>query len=138
VLNNATKYVASRTLDSVEWINSRLLEGDLAQAVAALKEQDGPEIQVHGSQNLIQSLLEHGLVDEFRLWTFPVVVGPGKRLFGDATPPAGLELVDSAISSTGVVMATYRPAGEVEAGSFALEQPTEAEIDRREALKETS
>ena len=137
-LNNATKYVASRTLDSVDWQNSTLIEGDLATAVPALKEQDGPEIQVHGSWDLIQSLLEHGLVDEFRLWTFPVVVGPGKRLFGDATLPAGLELVDSAISSTGVVMATYRPAGEVEAGSFALEQPTEAEIDRREALKETS
>ena len=137
-LNNATKYVASRTLDSVDWQNSTLIEGDLATAVPALKEQDGPEIQVHGSWDLIQSLLEQGLVDEFRLWTFPVVVGPGKRLFGDATLPAGLELVDSAISSTGVVMATYRPAGEVEAGSFALEQPTEAEIDRREALKETS
>ena len=135
-LNNAAKHVASRTLDSVDWQNSTLIEGDLAAAVTALKEQDGPEIQVHGSWDLIQSLLEHRLVDEFRLWTFPLVVGPGKRLFGDATLPAGLELVDSAISSTGVVMATYRPAGDVEAGSFALEQPTEAELERREALKD--
>jgi dihydrofolate reductase len=134
VLNSATKYVASRTLDSVEWSNSTLIEGDLAPAVTALKEQDGPEIQVHGSWDLIQSLLEHGLVDEFGLWTFPVVVGPGKRLFGDGTPPAGLELVESAISSTGVVMAKYRPAGGLEAGSFALEQPTDAEVERREAL----
>ena len=135
-LNDAAKYVASRTLDSVDWENSTLIEGDLAAAVTALKEQDGPEIQVHGSWDLIQSLLEQGLVDEFRLWTFPLVVGPGKRLFGDTTLPAGLELVDSAISSTGVVMATYRPAGDVEAGSFALEQPTEAELERREALKD--
>ena len=135
-LNTAAKYVASRTLDSVDWENSTLIEGDLAAAVTALKEQDGPEIQVHGSWDLIQSLLQQGLVDEFRLWTFPLVVGPGKRLFGDATLPAGLELVESAISSTGVVMATYRPAGDVEAGSFALEQPTEAELERRDALKD--
>ncbi len=137
-LNRATKHVASRTLDRVDWQNSRLIEGDLATAVPALKRQDGPEIQVHGSCDLIQSLLEHGLVDEFRIWTFPVVVGPGKRLFGAATLPAGLELVDSATSSTGVVMSTYRAAGDVEVGSFALEDPADAELERRETLKESS
>jgi dihydrofolate reductase len=121
LLNAATKHVASRTLETLEWSNSKLIEGDLATAVAALKEADGPEIQVHGSCDLIQSLLEYELVDEFRLFVFPVLVGPGKRLFGDATQAAGLELLDSGISSTGVVMATYRPAGELEVGSFAVD-----------------
>ena len=91
-----------------------------------LKEQDGPELQVHGSADLIQTLIAHDLIDEFRLWIFPVVVGPGKRLFGDRTQAGALELVDSKTSSTGVVIATYRRAGEIETGSFALEQPTEA------------
>ena len=118
-LNSATKYVASRTLDSVEWENSQLLEGDAAEAVARLKEQDGPETQVHGSSDLIQTLLEHGLVDELRVWIFPVVLGTGKRLFGDGAVPAGLELVDSRTASTGVVFLTYAPAGEIKYGSFA-------------------
>ena len=133
-LNSATKYVASRTLEAVEWENSILLEGDAAEAVAQLKEQDGPEIQVHGSSNLIQTLLEHDLVDEYRLWTFPVVLGTGKRLFADGAIPRGLKLVDSKVSTTGVVIATYERGGEVEYGSFALEEPTEAEIERRQRL----
>jgi dihydrofolate reductase len=133
-LNAATKYVASTTLTEVTWANSVLLEGDVADAVATLKQQDGPDIQVHGSWNLIQTLLQHGLVDEYRLWTFPVLVGPGKRLFADGTVPAGLELVDSATSSTGVVMATYRPAGQLTLGSFAFEDPTEEEVARRAGL----
>jgi dihydrofolate reductase len=133
-LNSATKYVASRTLEAVEWENSILLEGDAADAVAQLKEQDGPEIQVHGSSNLIQTLLEHDLVDEYRLWTFPVVLGTGKRLFADGAIPRGLKLVDSKVSTTGVVIATYERGGEVEYGSFALEEPTEAEIERRQRL----
>jgi dihydrofolate reductase len=119
-LNGARKYVASRTLSSVEWENSELLEGDAAAAVERLKEEDGPELQVHGSADLIQTLLRHGLVDEFRVWIFPVVLGTGKRLFGDGTVPAGLELVDSKISSTGVLHLTYVPAGAPRYGSFAL------------------
>ena len=119
--NNATKYVASRGRPALEWSNSVLIEGDAADGLQALKDEDGPELQVHGSANLIQSLLRHNLVDEFRLWTFPVVVGPGKRLFADGTMPAGLRLVDSTVSSTGVVIATYEPAGELATGTFALE-----------------
>ncbi len=134
-LNSAKKYVASRTLTSLDWSNSALLEGDVGTAVAALKEQDGPELQVYGSSELLQMLLAHGLVDEFRLWIAPVVVGPGKRLFGDDVALSGLELVDSDVSTTGVFMATYRRAGEVRTGSFALEEPTEREIERRQALK---
>ena len=83
--------------------------------------QEGPELQVHGSGNLIQTLLRNDLVDEFRLWVFPLVIGSGKRLFGEGTIPAGLELVDSQTSTTGVVMGTYRSAGEIVTGSFALD-----------------
>ena len=120
-LNDATKHVASRSRPTLEWRNSVLIEGDAAEGVAALKEQDGPELQVHGSGNLIQTLLRHGLVDEYRLWFFPVVIGSGKRLFADGTVPAALRLVDSEVSTTGVVMGTYEPAGEIVTGSFALD-----------------
>ena len=133
-LNSAKKYVASRTLDTVEWNNSTLLEGDVADAVAKLKAEDGPEISVQGSSDLIQTLLEHDLVDEFRIWIFPVVVGPGKRLFGPGAVPVGMELVDSSTSSTGVIMTTYRRAGDVERGSFAFETPTDEEVERRRRL----
>ncbi len=135
LLNSATKYVASTTLDNVDWANSQLLEGDVPTAIARLKEEDGPELQVHGSAVLIQTLLEHDLVDEFRLMIFPVVVGKGKRLFGDGTVPGGLKLTDSKTSTTGVVIATYERAGEVPLGSFAFDEPTEAEAERREAMK---
>jgi dihydrofolate reductase len=134
-LNSATKYVASTTLDAVEWQNSNLLEGDVAEEVARLKEQEGPEIQVHGSGNLIQALLEHDLVDEYRLFIFPIVLGTGKRLFADGAIPRGLKLVDSKTSTTGVLMATYERSGELEYGSFALEEPTEAELERRQRLE---
>ena len=134
-LNSATKYVASRTLDTVEWENSTLLTGEVAEAVTRLKGEDGPEIQVHGSSNLMQTLLEHDLVDEYRLWIFPVVLGTGKRLFGDGAIPRGLRLVDSKTSTTGVVIATYERGGEIDYGSFALEQPTEAELERRGRLE---
>jgi dihydrofolate reductase len=120
-LNDATKYVASRSRPTLEWAGSVLIEGDAAEGVAALKEGDGPELQVHGSGNLVQTLLRHHLVDEFRLWVFPVVLGSGKRLFADGTVPTGLSLVDSTVSTTGVVIGTYEPAGEVVTGSFALD-----------------
>jgi dihydrofolate reductase len=134
-LNRARKYVASRTLGELEWEHSQLLEGDAAEAVARLKEEDGPELQVHGSSELIQTLLRHGLIDRFRVWIFPVVLGTGKRLFGGGAPPSALRLVDHEVSSTGVVMATYEPAGAIPKGSFALEEPTEAELRRRERLR---
>ena len=120
-LNDATKYVASRGRPTLEWANSVLLDGPVADAVAALKAESGPELQVHGSGDLVQTLLRHGLVDRFRLWVFPLVIGSGKRLFADGTTPAGLRLVDSRVSTTGVVMSTYEAAGEIETGSFALE-----------------
>jgi dihydrofolate reductase len=134
-LNDARKYVATRTLKSLDWQNSFLIQGDVAEGVADLKQQEGPELQVHGSSNLIQTLLRHKLIDEFRIWTFPVLVGSGKRIFADGTTAAGLRLMDSKTSSTGVVIGTYVPAGEIVTGSFALDEPTEAEIERRRNLE---
>ena len=121
VFNDATKYVASRGHPALEWSNSVPIEGDAAEGIRALKQEDGPELQVHGSANLIQTLLRHNLVDQFRLWIFPVVVGSGKRLFGDGAIPSALKLVDSKLSTTGVFMGTYQPAGEIVTGSFGPE-----------------
>ncbi len=91
---------------------------------------------IHGSSNLIQTLLKHNLIDEFRIWIFPAVIGTGKRLFGQGTIPSGLKLIDAKISATGVIIATYVPGGEIRPGSFALDKPTDAEIARRRKLKE--
>ncbi|MBA3691776.1 MAG: dihydrofolate reductase [Actinobacteria bacterium] len=120
-LNDATKHVASRSRPALEWSHSVLIEGDAAEGVAALKGEEGPELQVHGSGNLIQTLMRHNLVDRYRLWTFPLVIGSGKRLFSAGTLPAGLKLVDSTVSTTGVVIGTYEPAGAIVTGSFALD-----------------
>jgi dihydrofolate reductase len=135
-LNRAAKHVASTTLDTLGWNNSTLLQGPVPEAVAALKDQSGPEIQVHGSWNLLQTLMKHDLVDEYRLWTFPVLLGTGKRLFTEGTIPTGLEVVDVMTSTTGVVFATYRRSGTVDYGSFAFEEPTPAEVERRRRLAE--
>jgi dihydrofolate reductase len=131
VLNSATKHVASTSRKELEWENSKLIEGDVPEGVRALKKEDGPELQVHGSANLIQTLLEHELIDRFGLWIFPLVLGKGKRLFDDGTVPAGFELTSSQVSSTGVITATYRSGAEIKYGSFAQETPSEAELARR-------
>jgi dihydrofolate reductase len=106
-INTATKHVASTTLTSLDWQNSQLIEGDVAGGIRALKEQDGPELQVHGSANLIQTLLEHGLVDEFRLKIYPVVLGSGKRLFGDSSDKLRLRLASSKTVGDGITINTY-------------------------------
>ena len=120
-LNDATKYVASRGHPALGWRTSVLIGGDAAEGIAALKNEDGPELQVHGSGNLIQTLLRHNLVDQYRLWVFPLVIGSGRRLFADGTIPSALRLVASTVSTTGVVIGTYEPAGEIVTGSFALD-----------------
>ena len=120
-LNEATKYVASRGHPALEWSRSVLIEGDAADGIAALKQSEGPELQVHGSGNLIQTLMRRDLIDLYRLWVFPLVIGSGKRLFADGTVPSGLRLADSKVSTTGVVIGTYEPAGEIVTGSFAPE-----------------
>jgi dihydrofolate reductase len=130
-LNGATKHVASTTLTEVEWQGAKLIEGDVPAAIETLKADDGPELQVHGSADLLKTLIAHGLVDEFRLWIFPLVLGTGKRLFAGGTPPDGLELTRSQTFSTGVIAAAYRPGAEIKSGSFVPEHPSEAELERR-------
>ncbi len=111
VLNNSQKYVASRTLEEpLSWINSTLLKGDVAEAVARLKETQGKDLLVMGSGVLVQSLMAHNLVDEYVLMIHPLVLGTGRRLFVDGGAFAGLRLLDSKTTTTGVVIATYRPA----------------------------
>lgn len=117
--NSAVKYVASHTSIELPWSNSKLLTGDVAGEIAKLKEGDGPDIWVHGSGNLIQTLLEHKLIDVMHVWTFPVTVGSGKRLFAEGTRAQGLALTGSTISTTGVLIGTYTPAGAIKMGSFA-------------------
>ena len=133
-LNGTRTYVASETLDRVDWHNSTLIAGDVADAVRALKREDGPEIQVHGSVGLLQTLLAHELIDELRVWTFPVVLGMGKRLFGDGAVPAAYRLRAHEATATGVTISTYARAGAIDTGSFEFEQPTEAELERRRRL----
>jgi len=120
-LNFKKKYVASRTLTSVEWETAELLEGDVGDAVRALKAEDGGELQVHGSAGLIQTLLEEDLVDELRLIVFPVTVGEGKRLFGEGAIPRTWRLAMQKVSTTGAIMATYERVGELQTGNFVPE-----------------
>jgi dihydrofolate reductase len=111
-LNNATKYVATSTLSKLEWKNAVRITGDIAAEVSRLKDQEGPLLQVHGSSQLIQTLLSHDLIDEFRLWTFPVVVSDGKRLFGQGSVPTDLTLLKTKSTPNGVVMSIYRRGSE--------------------------
>jgi dihydrofolate reductase len=113
-LNMKPKYVATRTLQRLEWENSFLIEGDVATEVARLKQQDGGELQVHGSSNLIQTLLKHDLIDGLRLWTFPVVLGSG-------FPAAAFRLTETQFSATGAVLHVYERAGAVEYGTMEVE-----------------
>ena len=113
LLNKATKYVATNTLKDLDWSNSIPIAGNIAAEVAQLKAREGPLIQVHGSWQLIQTLLSNDLIDEFRLWTFPVIVGPGKRLFGEGAIPKYLTLLKANTTSTGATMSIYRQDSKV-------------------------
>ena len=119
-LNALPKYVASTTLTSADWHNSSLLGSDIPAEVAKLKQQPGDELQVHGSGALAHTLIEHDLIDEYRLLIFPVHLGSGKKLFRDGAAAAALRLTGATTTSTGVIIATYQPAGPVTYGSFAL------------------
>jgi dihydrofolate reductase len=133
-LNGIRKHVASRRLEALDWSSAVLIPGDVAGYVTALKGQDGPDLEVHGSPGLVQTLLRHDLIDEYRMWIFPLVLGSGKRFFGDGAVPAALTLVDSRVSTTGVTINRYERAGAVEPGSFERDEPTEAELARRRRL----
>jgi dihydrofolate reductase len=132
--NATTKYVATHSPDTLSWRNSKPLGSDVAAAVSDLKRQDGPDLLIQGSSVLIQTLLANHFIDEIRLLTFPLVLGKGKRLFGEGTMPAAFRLLKSAASPSGVLMASYERAGDVKTGSFGDEVPTEAEIERRRTL----
>ncbi len=123
-LNTRPKFVASRTLDKVEWSNSILLKGDVAREVAKLKAQEGGEIQVHGSGDLLQTLLKHDLIDTLRIWQFPVVIGTGKRLFGEGTIPGSFRLVDTQLVTTGAVLHVYERAGDLRYGEVEVGKET--------------
>lgn len=117
-INQATKYVASNTLTDHEWQNTTFLDGDVVAQIRELKQQEGPDLHVHGSQDLIQTLLAHDLVDELWLKIFPVTLGSGKRLFAGGAMPGAYSLEESKSSPSGVIIANFERAGELETGSF--------------------
>jgi dihydrofolate reductase len=123
-LNTRPKYVASRTLDKLTWNNSHLLRGNVAEEVLKLKAREGGEIQVHGSSNLLQELLRHDLIDTLRIWHFPVVVGAGKRLFGEGAIPRAFQLVESRQTATGAVLHVYERAGDLKYGEVEVGEET--------------
>jgi len=132
--NACTKYVATSSPKTLNWQNSVALHGDVAAEVAALKRKEGRKLLLQGSSELIQTLLAKDLIDECSLLVFPVVLGKGKRLFGKGAIPAAFRLVESKVSGTGVIMATYCRGGAVTTGSFAREEPSAEEIARREKI----
>ena len=120
-LNGRPKYVASRTLRELEWSGASVIEGDVPAFVRKLKEQPGGELQVHGSGNLVQTLLANDLVDELRLMTFPVLIGSGRRLFAEGTRPAALRLLSSKTTGAGATVSVYQVGGGLRHGSFGIE-----------------
>jgi len=126
--------VESQLLNVLQQPN--LTDAQIVQEIKNLKQQNGPELQVYGSSNLIQTLMKHDMIDGFRLKIFPITLGTGKRLFGDGTIPAGFKLVDSKASTTGVIVANYERAGLVKTGLIASNTPSEAELARRKRINE--
>jgi dihydrofolate reductase len=121
-LNSMPKYVVTSTLEHPGWNNSTVIKGNVVNEVSKLKQKLDGEIVVYASRQLVHTLIEHDLVDEYRLLYFPVHLGTGKKLFRDGAPAATLRLVSATTTSTGVIIATYQPAGQVELGSYALDQ----------------
>ena len=134
VFNRVTKYVATHRPDSLGWENTQWLGPDPVAGLAAIRAGDGPMLLVQGSSALIQALLAADLIDQFRLTVAPIVLGRGKRLFGDGTLPRTLRLVQSATTPGGTIIARYDRVGVVQTASFAFETPTEAEVERRKGL----
>jgi dihydrofolate reductase len=133
--NAVTKYVATSSRAPLAWQNSVALQGDVAGAIGRLKQEDGPNLLTQGSSVLLQTLLAHDLIDEFRILVFPLILGPGKRLFGAGAKPGALKLTATSMSTPGVTMSVYERAGAISIGSFELEHPSEAEMARRERMK---
>jgi dihydrofolate reductase len=134
--NRINKYVLTHSDEPLEWENSRRLSGDTAQAVADLKRSDGRDLLIQGSSTLYPPLLSERLIDRLMLMTFPIVLGRGKSIFDGSEAPGRMKLVDHFVSNTGVVTTVYEPAGEVETGSFETKEPSKAELERREKVRE--
>jgi dihydrofolate reductase len=134
--NRITKYVATHEPGTLTWQNSQALGSDVVAALRELKKTDGPILLTQGSTMLIQTLLANDLIDELRLQIFPIVLGKGKRLFGDGAIPAAFRLTKSVASPNGALITRYERAGDVATGSFAMEPPTDAELERRRRLRE--
>ncbi|HEY5818901.1 MAG TPA: dihydrofolate reductase family protein [Mesorhizobium sp.] len=135
LFDRITKFVATRNPDfTPNWQNSQTLGADAVAAVKRLKQEDGPDLLTQGSTEFLKTLLANGLVDEFNVSIFPVILGKGKRLFGDGSQPTGLKLVSSQASPSGIVITRYVPEGDVKTGSFEFDTPTDAEIERRRNL----
>ena len=134
LFNRVTKYVASRSGPKLAWQNSRLLGKDVVASLKTLKGEDGPDLLVQGSSELLQTLWQNSMVEEFSLLIFPVLLGKGKRVFGAGAAPAGLKLIKAQTYPTGVIVANYRPDGAVKTGDFQLAEPSEAELERRRNL----
>lgn len=130
-----TKYVATRSDQDFTWRNTTPLRGDAPAQIARLKQEEGPALLTQGSSELLQALLAHDLIDAFRLLTFPVVLGPGKKLFGEGAHPVGLKLTSSSVATTGVVISSYERAGAIEVGSFQQAQPSAAEVARQARMQ---
>jgi dihydrofolate reductase len=130
--NSATKFVVTSSPQPLAWHNSVAVGGDVPAELARLKQEDGPNLVVQGSSVLLHTLFAHGLVDELTVLTFPLLLGAGKRLFDQDAAPGALRLVDSRTSPSGVVISRYVPSGEVQTGSFAQDEPSEAELARRQ------
>lgn len=135
LFNRITKYVVATKPVDLSWHNSVLISGDVVAGIKKLKEQDGPALLVHGSSVLVQTLMQYGLVDELHTWIHPITLGTGKKLFGQGTQAQGWKLTDSVVSTTGVIIASYVPDGEVKKGSFVPDQPSEKELERRAKIK---
>jgi dihydrofolate reductase len=132
------KYVLTHSDEPLEWENSYRLTGDTAKAVDELKRSSGRDLLIQGSSTLYPPLLSDGLIDRLMLMTFPIVLGRGKSIFDGSEKASTLKLTDHFVSNTGVVIASYEPAGELRTGTFASKSPSEAEIERREKMREGS
>lgn len=117
-VNTVTKYVASNTMTAHEWQPTVFLSGDIAEKVSQLKQQQGPDLHVYGSANLLQTLMKHDLVDKFWLKIYPLTLGSGKRLFADGTIPAAFKVTESQVSPNGIIIVNYERAGAISTGSF--------------------
>ena len=130
MFQRANKYVLTHSDEPLEWDNSHRV--DSIDALGELKQSDGPDLVIQGSSTLYPQILDAGLLDRLILMTFPVVLGRGKRLFGEGTPPGTMKMVGHRVTSVGTVIATYEPAGEVKTGTFATKEPSQAELERQE------